>query len=94
MAPSPVSWVIEVNECKVFATQKGATWWAEFRRANVPGRCVTVAPSLGGELVRVACSDRDHAEWLRSHMASSGLPGTALRVRQGQPVRRRKDPRP
>jgi hypothetical protein len=70
-----------VNECRVFATNRGADWWVMFR-AHQPGRFTDLVVSMAGNMVGVACEDREHAEWLRDHMISVGIPASALRIRK------------
>ena len=36
------------------------------------GRITVVTASIGGDLVHVACDDREQAAWLRDHMAEFG----------------------
>ena len=76
-----MSYAVEVNEARVLATRQGAGWWIAYRSQAERARRVTVVtPSIGGDLVRVACDDQEDAAWLRDHMADSGIPVTALKV--------------
>jgi hypothetical protein len=76
-------WVVEVIECRVFATGRGAAWWSLFRlRMEPAGRITVITPSLGGDIVYVACDDKEHACWLAGHMREhAGIPASAARVR-------------
>jgi hypothetical protein len=73
---------VEVNECRVNATEAGRHWWTAYRFHHEPtGRITTVTASIGGDRVRVACDDRAHAEWLATHMIEMGcLPKSAIRI--------------
>lgn len=73
--------VVEVNECCVFATTLGANWWVQYLLANPPERFTVIRASIGGDLVHVACDNRDDAVRLRDHMIESGLPMRAVHVR-------------
>lgn len=74
-------YVVEVNECKVFATASGARWWEMFRiRFKDTDRITDVKVSLGGNLCHVAAGSREDADWLVDSMAAQGLPASALRV--------------
>ena len=78
------SFVVEVNECQVFATTSGAGWWIKFREVHDrTGRIADRVISLGGNLCHVACDDKDHATWLAGVMVTDhGLPGSSVRVRR------------
>ncbi|OHV23249.1 hypothetical protein BBK14_24315 [Parafrankia soli] len=73
---------VEVNEVKVLGTGRGADWWTLYRsRAERVGRVKIVRTVLTGDIVRVACDDRDEAQWLAKHMVNhGGLPRTAVKV--------------
>jgi hypothetical protein len=75
--------VVEVNEIRVFATRRGADWWAWFLLAyRSTDRITVVAVSLGGAICHVACDSRDHAVWLATSMVDQhGLPKSAVRAR-------------
>lgn len=78
------SFVVEVNECQVFATTSGSGWWIKFRQMHDRrGRITDRAVSIGGNLCHVACDDKDHADWLAAAMvAEHGLPKSSVRVRR------------
>lgn len=74
---------VEVNEAKILATRGGAAWWLEFRcRFEPTGRIEVVTASIGGDLVKVKCDDRDDANWLLGHAVSRGVPRSALKVKR------------
>ena len=78
-----MSAVVEVNECKVFATSSGAAWWTAFRQRFDPiGRITDVKVSIGGNLCHVACDDREHADWLAASMVEKGVPASAIKIRE------------
>lgn len=82
-AMTAATYVVEVNECRVFATTSGAHWWTLFRlRFDPIGRITDTVVSLGGNLCEVACEDRAEADWLAEHMVRNGLPASAIRVRR------------
>ena len=75
-----MTYAIEVNEARIFATGGRTDWWSTFR-ARTRRRITTVTPSVGGDLVRVACDDREDAVWLRDHMVDAGeIPVTAMQI--------------
>lgn len=75
--------LVLVNECRIFATHRAADWWTWFRYANPSGRFEDRVVSLGGNLVAVACDDREHADWLAAHMVDfAGIPKSAVRVEE------------
>lgn len=76
-------WVVEVSECRVLATARGAAWWSLFRlRMEPAGRITVITPSLGGDLVHVACDDQEHARWLAGHMHEhAGIPASTAKAR-------------
>lgn len=67
-----------VNECRVFATRDAADWWSLFRLRGPVSRFRIVTASLGGDLVAVACDDREHADWLSSTLIENGVPKSAI----------------
>lgn len=73
---------VRVNEAIVstYATRDAATWWETFRQAMPPSRFGTVAVGGMGDMVDVACADREHAEWLVGAMTEHGIPKSALKV--------------
>jgi hypothetical protein len=71
---------VEVNECRVFATQRAADWWALYQYLH-RDRIDVITPSIAGSLCTVKCDDRDHAEWLAKHMVDQGVPASAVQVR-------------
>lgn len=77
-----MSYVVEVNECRVFATQLGEAWWHDFA-ALQEDRLTRVTMSVAGDLVHVACDDKAHAVWLAGHMVHhGGLPTSAVKTRR------------
>lgn len=76
-----MSAAVEVNECRIFATQMGVDWWLLFRASgDRTGRIKTLVPSPAGELCSVACDSREDAQWLADHMISQGIPKSAVKV--------------
>jgi len=80
-----MSGALEVNECVIWASQRGNDWWNEWRLRMEPlGRITVLKPSLGGDVVSVACDSREDAEWLHDHMISfAGIPKSAVKVLRG-----------
>lgn len=78
-----MTWAVEVNEVRILACGRGADWWAAWRSRMEPaGRITVITPSVGGDLVYVACDSKDHAAQLRSHMTDvAGIPAAAVKVR-------------
>ncbi len=75
------AWV-EVSETRVFLSRRGHEWWIWYRFGQPESRFMTVAATLAGEIVRVACDNREEAQWLADHMVSfGGLPKAAVKVR-------------
>lgn len=81
--PEPRRWGVEVNEAAIWASARGSDWWNLWRlRMEPAGRITIITPSLGGDLVRVACDSRDDAEWLAGHMKEhAGIPARAVKVK-------------
>jgi hypothetical protein len=77
------SHVVEVNEVAVFATGRGADWWAWFLMAHRnTGRITEVAVCIAGAICHVACDSREHAESLAKAMVDEhGLPKSAVKAR-------------
>jgi hypothetical protein len=75
--------VVEVNETKVFATGRGAEWWATFLIAHHrTDRITAVDMSIGGGIWHIACHDAQHAQQMATAMVEQhGLPRTAVRTR-------------
>lgn len=71
---------VRVNEAAVFATDRGVDWWLAFS-GHHPGRITRRVVSMAGDLVDVACDDREHADWLAGRMLAEGLPRSAVQVR-------------
>lgn len=71
---------VRVNEIKVFATRTAADWWAMYRLRGPDNRFAVVTATIGGEVVDVACDDREHAEQLLELMVERGVPRTALSI--------------
>lgn len=71
---------VRVNEMAITATMLGIDWWLDFRRAHVPERFTVLDASPAGEVVDVACDDREHAVWLASELVRNGVPKRAIRV--------------
>jgi hypothetical protein len=77
-----MAWVVEVNECRVFATRAGSAWWSLYR-LHMDFRMTDIVVSLGGNLVHVACDDEDEARWLASSMVDNhGLPPKAVKAKR------------
>jgi hypothetical protein len=76
------TYVVEVNEAGIWASQRGSTWWNEWRlRMEPTGRITVITPSLGGDRVHIACDSKDDAQWLAGHMHEfAGIPKAAVKV--------------
>jgi hypothetical protein len=74
-------YVVEVNECKVFATGSGTNWW-EMYRHRMEFRMTDVQVSLGGNLVHVACETAEDAAECAEMLVERGLPASAIRTRK------------
>jgi hypothetical protein len=76
-------WGVEVNECLVFATGQGATWWAEALGPwEVSGRAVCLDLSIGGGRWFLPAGEREDADWMKDHITSNGVPAKAVKVRK------------
>lgn len=77
-----MSAALEVNECLVNATAHGSDWWTWYRhQMRDTTRLTIIQATLGGDVVSVACEDREHALWLRALAIGAGIPRSALKVR-------------
>jgi len=79
------TWGVQVNECRLNATRKGAQWWFWYRnmcdRSTNP--CMVLTSTLGGEVVFLSRESREDAEWIATFMLSEGVPASAVRVMRG-----------
>lgn len=64
----------------LYAPPETCMWWELFRD-RMAGRITTVEVRMPGDLVDVACDDRQHATWLRTEFRSRGVPQRSLTVR-------------
>lgn len=72
---------VQINECQVLATQRGADWWVAFRHKFEPnGRIVVVTASPQGDLCEVVCTDDAEARWWAGWAEQAGVPASALKV--------------
>lgn len=73
---------LRVNEVVVncYCSREAANWWALYRARGPASRFTTVLAAIPGDLVEVACEDRQDAEWLRDLLVERGIPKTALKV--------------
>ncbi|MEW2636434.1 hypothetical protein AB0903_33560 [Streptomyces sp. NPDC048389] len=73
---------LRVNEVMVncYSPREAANWWALYRAHGPAERFTTITAAIPGDLVDVACDDRDHAESLRDDLITRGIPRTALKV--------------
>lgn len=73
---------VEVNEAKVLASGRGASWWIDYRGvAERSGRIEVLTASLGGDRVAIACDTEGHARWLAALLCAKGLPTSAVAVK-------------
>lgn len=77
------AYYVEVNECAVFATQRGADFWlTHYPRFQASGKLETVKIGPMGSIVRISCADQEEAEFMRGHMVDvGGMPKSAVKVR-------------
>lgn len=77
---------VEVNECAILATCRGADWWIAWRQQMEPaGRITVLTASLGGDRLSVACDSTEDAQWLAGHMTGfAGIPQSAVKVKRGR----------
>jgi len=78
-------WCVEVKDIVILSSRQGSDWWLAYRdRYERIGR-VTPVPGTAtpqGDHCRVACEDREHAEWLAAHMVEhGGVPRSAVKAR-------------
>jgi hypothetical protein len=77
------AYVVEVNECGIFATGLGQDWWIH----NVVTRPVYdrinwLAMTPCGGLAQIPCADREEAEFVRGHMVSHGIHARHVKVKR------------
>jgi hypothetical protein len=73
---------VEVNEAKVLASGRGASWWVDYRLRNEQaGRIEVLTASVGGDRVAIACDTQGHAAWLAALLVAKGLPTSAVAVK-------------
>jgi len=75
------NWV-EVNEVHItlYASRDTANWWATYRQHFDTARFTEVNSCLIGDLVQVACENRDHAQWLHDLLIEKGVAKAALKI--------------
>jgi hypothetical protein len=80
-APTAPIVALRVDEIGIalHATREGRMWWELFR-SRMPDRFTTVAVRMPGDLVDVACADREHAQWLYAQLRAFGVPQRSLTV--------------
>jgi hypothetical protein len=73
---------LRVNEIAAltYTTREAANWWALYRARGPVERFTIVKSYIPGDVVDVACDDRQDAEWLRNHLIAQGIPKSALKV--------------
>lgn len=74
---------VEVNECRVWVTERGRQWW-DLYRIKHSGRITTLTASIAGDRVQVACDSKEDADWLAGHMVEQGIPASAVAARELQ----------
>jgi hypothetical protein len=76
---------VEVNEAVIWATRRGVVWWNEWRIRMERIRITIITPSVGGDLVHVACDSDSDARWLADHMTGfAGIPARAVKVKRAK----------
>lgn len=64
--------VVEVNECRITSTSRGADWLQWFRRSNPPQRFIELKTTIAGSLIGVRCDSAEDAELLEAAMRKAG----------------------
>jgi hypothetical protein len=74
---------LEVNEARLFSIGgEPLLWWLDYRARYEPiGRIRVVTASIGGDLLRVRCDDREHADWVLQHALGRGVPRSAMKIK-------------
>ena len=83
------SYVVEVNECAIFASTLGSQWWTtNVLMRPIAARINWAATGPAGGIARISCADREEAQFIRDHMVSNGIHAkhvTVKRVPAGAP---------
>ncbi|MEV6696275.1 hypothetical protein AB0M68_03805 [Streptomyces sp. NPDC051453] len=64
----------------LYAPQETRMWWELFR-SRMPDRITAVEVRMPGDLVDIACDDREQAAWLHAEFRGRGVPLRSLTVR-------------
>jgi len=76
-------YVVEVNECGIFASKVGLDWWtANVLTRPIADRITWTFMGPGGGVAQIPCADRGEAEFVRDHMVGSGIGKTHVKVRR------------
>lgn len=82
--PSRPTVAVRVEEilALTYTSGEAAAWWIRYRDHGPSARFAPVAGRIGfpGQLIDVLCDDRGHAEWLRTHLITLGIPKAALKI--------------
>jgi hypothetical protein len=92
MAADP-SYGLLVKDIAILACRQGMDWWLSFREHHEPSGRIQPIPGTAtpqGDHCWVRCdgspedgeTSRAHAEWLRDHMVSRGVPKSAVLVKR------------
>ena len=76
-------YVVEVNECGIFASRKGVDWWTENilkRRIGDRIKWLTITP--GGGVGQIPCADKEDAEFLYGYMVEHGIHAKHAKVKR------------
>lgn len=78
-------WVVQVNEVLLNSIrgQTGADWWLHYSdRPGLAARTLLLCLAVPGRLIYLACTDKQEAEFLRSHMVDHSCHPTTVKVRR------------
>lgn len=73
---------VRVNEAVVnlYCPRETSNWWALFRARGPASRFSVITATIPGDLVEVACEDREDAALFRDLLIEQGVPKTALKI--------------
>lgn len=82
-AARPASYVVEINECGIFASRVGVEFWTtQILGRPIGKRLVWLFISPGGGLAQLPCADKEEAEFVYSMLLEHGIHRTHANVKR------------
>jgi hypothetical protein len=76
-------YVVEINECGIFANGPAAEWWVRnVLMRPIGNRLDWLTVNLGGGIAQLPCEDKEEAEFVRDYMLENGVHRTHAKVKR------------